>query len=400
MTGAWWQAPVVLRFGVGTVADVGGATVPMGRRVVLVTDERLDVAPPVAAVSRSLAAAGALVVRHVLPVGEPDPAVVAGLADELRRTPADVVVAVGGGSVLDAAKLGVVGRRDPAAATLLGTPPDRTVLELGPSPRGRPPRLVLVPTTHGTGAETSGVASMRAGGRKHLAVGSGLWADVAVVDPALAVRLPLDALRAGALETWCRAFSLFASRPVAGTTPSVSDAYAVAAGRSVVAAVDALDQHPAGVDVHVELAATASTTALGWTGLGRDPHGARLWQAQNELSALAGLPKSTALPALVAAYVAVGTERDSTLGVAERIADFVDDTLPGHGPVVDRLRAWLSGLGTPTSAAGLVAPDLAARVIDRVAEAWAANGAEPRAAADDAVRMLEAAGITTESPSA
>jgi NADP-dependent alcohol dehydrogenase len=388
-----------VRFGAGTVADVGAVSVPHGRRVLLVTDEHLADAGPVRATARSLAAAGAVVRRLVVPVGEPAPSVVDRLVSDLRGGGSDVVVAVGGGSVLDVAKVAVAVRRDPAVAAVVRSLPDRTVVELTGRRTGRGPGLVLVPTTHGTGAECSGVASLRAGDRKHLLVGPALWADVAVVDPELGAGLPPAALRAGALETWCRAFSIFAAPPVPGTTPGVVDAYAVAAGAAAVAAAsEVADDEPVAPGVHLELAAAASTTALGWTSLGRDPHGARLWQAQNELSALCDLPKSTALPSLVAAYVAVGVQRDSTLGTASRIERFVDATLPGGGPAGHRTTAWLETLGGPASASGLSVATDAEVLRDRIAEAWEAAGADPATTGADAGRLLGAAGIGPVGP--
>lgn len=394
MSGAWWQAPVAVRFGAGTVADVGAASVSHGRRALLVTDEHLADDGPVRAAARSLAAAGAGVRRVVVPVGEPTPSAVDRLVRDLRGSGSDVVVAVGGGSVLDIAKLAVAVRRDPAAAAVVRSLPDRTVVELGGRRTGRAPGLVLVPTTHGTGAECSGVASLRSGDRKHLLVGPSLWADVAVVDPELGAGLPPAVLRAGALETWCRAFSIFAAPPVPGTTPSVVDAYAVAAGAAAVTAASEVgDDGPVAPGVHLELAAAASTTALGWTSLGRDPHGARLWQAQNELSALCDLPKSIALPSLVAAYVAIGVQRDSTLGAASRIERFVAATLPGDGPVPDRTTAWLEALGAPASASGLATATDVVTVRERIAESWESAGADPAAAGADAGRLLGAAGM-------
>ncbi len=115
----------------------------------------------------------------------------------------DVVVGLGGGSVLDTAKLG----------RLLAEPEST---RKHPKLRKRPPRLVLVPTTAGSGAEMTRFAAAGAGRRlDHPA----LLADVAIVDPRLtdscppAVTYPaaFDAL-AHALESFWSARSTPASR--------------------------------------------------------------------------------------------------------------------------------------------------------------------------------------------
>jgi alcohol dehydrogenase class IV len=94
-----------------------------------------------------------------------------------REQAPDAVVAVGGGSVLDMAKL-VNG-----LASQPGSPRD---VVLGGAPvarRGVP--LVAVPTTAGSGSEATHFAVVYVGRSKYSVAGPGLLPDVAVVDPAL-----------------------------------------------------------------------------------------------------------------------------------------------------------------------------------------------------------------------
>jgi alcohol dehydrogenase class IV len=130
---------------------------------------------------------------------------VAELVRLVDRTRPDVVVGLGGGSVLDTAKLGRV----------LGHPEPRPKPRL----RRRPARLVLVPTTAGTGAEMTRFAAIGAGPERQAHDHAALLADVAIVDPRLtdscppAVTYPaaFDAL-AHALESFWSARSTPASR--------------------------------------------------------------------------------------------------------------------------------------------------------------------------------------------
>ena len=134
--------------------------------------------------------------------------------DELRP---DVLLAIGGGSVLDAAK----------AIRLFSESPQLTVRELAlPFLDARKrvaqypqvqhaSKLVAVPTTAGTGSEVSPAAVLTVEGRKVTLVDYSLVPDMAVVDPTLTVSMPphmtadtgIDALT-HALEA---AVSIFAS---------------------------------------------------------------------------------------------------------------------------------------------------------------------------------------------
>ena len=105
---------------------------------------------------------------------------------------ADCIVAVGGGSVLDAAK----------AMRLFHESPELTLQELSlPFLDARKRvahypevehtvRLVAVPTTSGTGSEVSPAAVVSAGGRKVTLVDYSLVPDVAIIEPTLTVSMP------------------------------------------------------------------------------------------------------------------------------------------------------------------------------------------------------------------
>ena len=128
---------------------------------------------------------------------------VAELVRLVDRSRPDVVVGLGGGSVLDTAKLG-----------RLLADPERS--RKAPKLRKRPARLVLLPTTAGSGAEMTRFAAVP--GRPPLD-SPALLADVAVVDPRLtdscppAVTYPAAFVAlAHALESFWSARSTPASR--------------------------------------------------------------------------------------------------------------------------------------------------------------------------------------------
>ncbi|WP_329085454.1 iron-containing alcohol dehydrogenase [Streptosporangium sp. NBC_01469] len=132
----------------------------------------------------------------------PTPASVARLAGEARAHRADVVVAVGGGSVMDGAK---------AAAALAYEPADPTpesvavACEEGAPAEGVP--VVAVPTTPGTGAEATSFATVWDvdRGRKLSLRGDSVLPAVAILDPDLLLGLPGPQLTCGLLDTFAQA---------------------------------------------------------------------------------------------------------------------------------------------------------------------------------------------------
>lgn len=106
---------------------------------------------------------------------------VGGASLEARGAGCDVVIGVGGGSVLDAAKV---------IAVLIGNPdlaPD-ALDAFGSAPRRSP--LVLLPTTCGTGAEVTRVSMISVAGHKKVVVGDILIPDAAILDPGFLDGLP------------------------------------------------------------------------------------------------------------------------------------------------------------------------------------------------------------------
>jgi acetaldehyde dehydrogenase / alcohol dehydrogenase len=123
---------------------------------------------------------------------EPSEALVRAGVEVVRSVRPDLIIAVGGGSALDAAK----------AIRLFHECPELTLAELTlPFLDARKRvaqypeiehtlRLVAVPTTAGTGSEVSPAAVLTAGGRKLTLVDYSLVPDIAIVDPRLTLTMP------------------------------------------------------------------------------------------------------------------------------------------------------------------------------------------------------------------
>lgn len=195
----------VAYFGRGRVAEVGGIVAGVGGTVaVIVTDPFLAASPIVASVRASLHAAGVTV--HVYGEVTPNPTTLnldAG-SDLAASVSADVVVSVGGGSSLDAAKGIALGAVNPERGIALdySTAFGRTALP-----------IVAVPTTAGTGAEVNafGVITDVDGHRKFYVGHDSALARAAVLDPDLTVGLPPRATAATGFDALTHALESYLS---------------------------------------------------------------------------------------------------------------------------------------------------------------------------------------------
>src|SRR5262245_25897217 len=150
------MAAAGVRFGAGVTREVGMDLADMGaRHVMVLTDPVVARLPPVASVLSSLEASGVAATLYDAVRIEPTDESFAHATAFARSRACDAFVAVGGGSVLDTAK----------AVNLYTTYPPQDFLDYVNPPigAGRPvpgplKPLLAVPTTAGTGSETTGVA--------------------------------------------------------------------------------------------------------------------------------------------------------------------------------------------------------------------------------------------------
>lgn len=182
-----FRGPACVWFGAHASERISEVVSELGLRpgpALLVTDavvERLRLAE---GVSAGLAAAGFDVHRFAEIPGEPSVEVADHAAAAARRITPSLVVGVGGGSVLDVAKLAAALVHNPGSAL------DYTQLVGRRFAEAAVP-TILVPTTAGTGAETSMNAVVTTGNRKASATKHPqLLAAGAILDPLLTHSLP------------------------------------------------------------------------------------------------------------------------------------------------------------------------------------------------------------------
>jgi len=201
-----------MRFGPGVTREVGMDLSDMGaRRVMVLTDPRLAKLPPVATVLESLEREKlefALFDRVRI---EPTDGSFEEAIAFARAEPFDAFVAVGGGSTIDTAK----------ATDLYSTYPAELLDYVNPPiGKGRPvpgplKPLVAIPTTAGTGSESTGVAILDLA-ETHVKTGIAspfLKPKLGLVDPENTRTLPPMVAASTGLDVLCHALESYTALP-------------------------------------------------------------------------------------------------------------------------------------------------------------------------------------------
>jgi alcohol dehydrogenase class IV len=176
-----------LKFGPGCIGELGKRTAAFGGRVLLVTGSAsLELSGHLRRILDDLRSHG-LRADHCVVSGEPTPDLVDGAVDAFRDNEPEVVVAVGGGSVLDGGKaIAAMLREAGSVADYLEGVGTRT-------PSGRSLPMIAVPTTSGTGSEATKNAVISTVGNKGFKKSlrhDNYIPKLAIVDPLLCATAP------------------------------------------------------------------------------------------------------------------------------------------------------------------------------------------------------------------
>jgi alcohol dehydrogenase class IV len=179
-----WRKAVVIS-GAGAIAEIPGLLHnEHRRRVMVVTDPGLMKARVAQRLTAVLEAAGMPYLLYSEVEANPSVNTVDAIAAAYQKAGCDSFVAIGGGSAMDAAK---------AAAALI-VRPDKSLAQLGGllRVRRRIPPFIAVPTTAGTGSETTIAALVTdtQSHHKYAIMDLNLIPHYAVLDPELTLGLP------------------------------------------------------------------------------------------------------------------------------------------------------------------------------------------------------------------
>jgi 4-hydroxybutyrate dehydrogenase len=237
-----WVMPRLV-FGEGALDQLADELLLLGvERPLLISDRGLEKAGIVAMVQR----AAPSFAEAFLDVPENPTAAGADAAvASYRAAKCDGIVALGGGSVLDTTKLvAALAILDGSAAQLIGKP--ERILRVAP--------LIAIPTTLGTGSESSPVAALHfeASGPPVGTRGPLLVPRVAICDPALTRTLPRHLIAATGIDALSHCIEGFFAEPA----NPVIDALALDGAARVVASIHAALE-PQGDEARASLMAAA-----------------------------------------------------------------------------------------------------------------------------------------------
>ncbi len=283
----------------------------------------------------------------------PDPTerdVFAGL-EAYRTGGCDGIIALGGGSPLDAAKLVqlLTSHAPPLSQYDDATGGDRFVVHPLPP-------LIAIPTTAGTGSEVSrsGVAFLQDTQRKTVIFAPALLPRVAICDPELTYGLPPRATAATGLDAFTHCLEAYLSN---GFHP-LADAVAIDGIRRVARSLPVVMQEPTHLHARLDMMISAMEGAMAFQkGLG-NAHA--LAHALTPIAGLHhGLANAVVLPSVMA------FNRDAVRARLARVAiamgeptGALEDVLAGVA--IDRVRRLVADVGLPTrlSQAGVKEQDL------------------------------------------
>lgn len=206
-------------------------------RVVVFTDASLRRLGLVDLVTEAVEAAGAAFqIVDDIPA-EPTYGQVQAVVDQVKGAGADTIVAVGGGSVMDAAKLAAVCATDAYTVHDLLADPSRAVKQL---------RTVMVPTTAGTGAEATpnAIVAVPEDELKVGIVSDAMIADYVVLDARMIKGLPRPIAASTGIDALCHAIECYTSTKA----NPFSDAFALEAFDLIVNNIEAACDDPEAMD--------------------------------------------------------------------------------------------------------------------------------------------------------
>jgi alcohol dehydrogenase class IV len=320
-------------FGPGSRRELAAIAKAFGQRALVVSGRSSERVDPLVA---RLAESGVTSVRVAVP-GEPTVADARGAAELARAERCQMVVAVGGGSAIDAGK---------AAAALAangGDPLDYLEVVGAGRPLAHPSvPFIAVPTTSGSGAEVTrnAVLTVPESGVKASLRSPLMLAQAALVDPELTYDLPPAITASTGLDALAQLIEPYLSRKATALTDAFCrDGIRRAAGALVAACRDGAD---ARAREDMALASLFGGLALANAGLGAVHGFAAAIGAR--FAAPHGAVCAALLPDTVRVNVRAMRGRDQRNPALER-ADEVGKWLTGHaGATWQDAVAWLERL--------------------------------------------------------
>lgn len=250
-----FQNPRKMVFGVGAAERVGEEAKRLGaNRVFVVSDENIEKVGILSKILKSLREKDLEVKLHKISAAEPTMDSANTVVDTVRLGKYDSVVGVGGGSCLDSAKLAAVMATNPGNAQEYCARAKGDVKEV----KNRTLPKILIPTTAGTGSESSNTLVIIEQEYKTWITDNKILAEVAMVDPTLTLTLPAK-MTAG---TGVDALSHVVEALMSVQANPISDALSLAAVKLIFKSLRMAYHH--GEDIEARWNMSLAATLGGW----------------------------------------------------------------------------------------------------------------------------------------
>jgi phosphonate metabolism-associated iron-containing alcohol dehydrogenase len=326
MTPWTYSNPVRITFGVDALSEIGKLLA--GRSYLLITHSG---APFTELSARIAQLAGAPL--GIIDSIEPNPSLtmLQGICAEMQALPAqpEILVALGGGSVIDTAKFLAAGRGQWA--------PVLRYLETGIAVDGTALPIIAIPTTAGTGSEVTKWATIwdPEKQRKLSLSRLDLYAEAAIVDPKLTASLPWPTTLATGLDALSHALESIWNRNANPMTRGL----ATLAARDIMMALSLFSEGRDNLDARSQLALGSLRAGLAFSNTQTALAHNISYAITLELGVVHGIACSFCLPEVMQAACGADPDCDAALV----------DIFGALGQAPARLRSFLDALGVSAS---------------------------------------------------
>lgn len=259
-----------------------------------------------------------------------------------KRHAIDLIVAVGGGSVIDTAK-----------AIAAGAVVDHNVWQFFRGKKGitNPLPICTVLTLAASGSEMNGgMVITNDQTRQKLGIGNKkLCPKVSILDPASTFSVPANYTAYGAVDAIAHCLEFYFTTKLA--CAPVQDRFIEGLIINIIEACDLLMNEPDNYAARANMMWCATMALNGWTAAGLGTVGFPMHMIEHSLSAVYDLPHGAGLAIIIPAWLrwAQKTQRPKIAQLAQRVFAVDPGTIDHNATLaIERLEAWFSSLQCPT----------------------------------------------------
>jgi hypothetical protein len=345
------ENPTKILFGRDTIAQIGPEASVFGKKALLVYGRAsLKKSGLHGLICQSLTECGMEVIEHGGVKANP---VVSHVREGIALCKAhkvEVIVAAGGGSVIDEAK-----------AIAAGSVVAHDVWKFfkGKAKITEPLPLCTVLTLAASGSEMNG-GMVITNDESWLKLGIGnkkLCPRVSILDPTVTFTVPPDHTAYGAVDAIAHALEFYCTAQDPHTP--VQDRFIEGLIINLMEGCDQALADPAHYAARANLMWCATMALNGWTAAGLGQVGFPMHMIEHSLSALHDVPHGAGLAVVIPAWLrwAASREPRKFAQLAERVLMINQGSLEERAMAgIDRLQGWFAEIGCPTTLAGLAIP--------------------------------------------